>query len=92
MYTNNGWINKSSTLIRKDNKHIGKLCEVCHDKILKLDKVISLKCTHYFHRDCWHETLKQHLSTANASTGTSSGNTIIACPTCRKNYYIYEVV
>jgi hypothetical protein len=85
LYINNGWKNASTTLLKeKQSTYIGRMCEICHDKILKGEKVSILKCKHFFHRECWHETLKQHI--------TSTKGDVICCPTCRKNYYLHDVL
>ena len=84
-YINAGWDNASSTILKdKQSAYVGKMCEICHDKILKGEKVVTLKCKHFFHRECWHEMLKQHV--------TNTKMDIINCPTCRKTYYVHEVV
>jgi hypothetical protein len=85
LYVNSGWKNASSTLLKeKQSLYIGKLCEICHEKIGKGQRISTLKCKHFFHKDCWHETLKQHIM------NTSSD--ILNCPTCRKPYYMHEVL
>jgi hypothetical protein len=85
-YTKAGWYNNLSQITYDTQKtHTGKLCEICHDKIRSNCTVLTLKCNHYFHTECWYETLTQHV------TGGTSSN-IVSCPTCRKTYYIYEVV
>ena len=84
-FLKNGWTNSSSQLITSSNQqHLGKLCEICHEKIGKNEKTITMKCNHFFHKDCWLETVKQHLN--------SNSGEIINCPTCRKTYYIHEVI
>jgi hypothetical protein len=85
-YIKAGWFNNLSQITYDTQKtHIGKLCEICHEKIRSNCKVLNLKCNHYFHTECWYETLKQHI-TGGAKTD------FVSCPTCRKTYYIYEVV
>jgi hypothetical protein len=84
-YMESGWTNASSLLLKeKQSQYLGKLCDICHDKINKNEKIITMKCKHFFHKDCWHETIKQHM--------TSNAGDIINCPTCRKTYYIHEVI
>jgi hypothetical protein len=84
-YMESGWKNASSLLLKeKQSQYLGKLCDICHDKINKNEKTLTLKCKHFYHRDCWHETIKQHM--------TSNAGDIINCPTCRKTYYIHEVI
>lgn len=85
LFLKNGWINASSQLIKQtQSQYLGKLCEICHEKISKNEKTITMKCKHFFHTDCWLETIKHHIN-------NNSGD-IINCPTCRKTYYIHEVV
>jgi len=85
-FLKNGWFNASSQLIKQTQSqpYLGKLCEICHEKIGKNEKTITMKCKHFFHKDCWLETIKHHIN-------NNSGD-IINCPTCRKTYYIHEVV
>jgi hypothetical protein len=84
-YIKSGWKNESSSLLKeKSSKYAGKLCEICHEKIKKPEKVLTLKCGHYFHRDCWYELTEQHI---NSNVGD-----IINCPTCRKTYQVHEIL
>ena len=85
-FLNNGWVNASSQLIKhvQSQPHLGKLCEICHEKIGKNEKTITMKCKHFFHKECWIETIKHHI--------TSNSGDIINCPTCRKTYYLHEVL
>ena len=85
LFINSGWKNASTTLLKeKQSTYIGRMCEICHDKILKAEKVSTLKCKHFFHKECWHEALKQHI--------TNTKGDVICCPTCRKNYYLHDVL
>ena len=54
------------------------------DKINKGERVLTLKCKHFFHKECWYETIAQHV---NSNVGD-----IMNCPTCRKTYYIHEII
>ena len=84
-YISMGWKNNSTTLLKeKSSQYIGKLCEICHEKINKGERVCTLKCKHFFHKECWYETIGQHIN-------NTSGD-IINCPTCRKTYYIHEII
>lgn len=84
-YIKQGWTNCTTSLLKeKSSQYIGKLCEICHEKVVKGERVITLKCKHFFHKDCWHETICQHI---NSNTGD-----VINCPTCRKTFYTYEVI
>jgi hypothetical protein len=84
-FIKHGWMNKSSTLLYDKAKvYTDLLCEICHETVTKPDIVVSLKCTHFFHSDCWYENIKQHI--------TNTSTDLINCPTCRKSYYIHEVI
>jgi len=85
LFINTGWSNATSSLLKeKQSTYIGKMCEICHDKIAKGEKIVILKCKHFFHRECWYETLKQNI--------LNNKTEVINCPTCRKSYYIHEVI
>ena len=83
-YIKSGWENGSTTLLKDKTTHTGKLCAICHEKIKKSEKVITLKCGHYYHRECWYEMIEQHIA---ANIGD-----MINCPTCRKTYQVHEIL
>jgi hypothetical protein len=81
-----GWYNNISQITYDTQKtYMGKQCDICHEKIRGTD-VLALKCGHYYHCECWYETLRQHITTSSAAID------VVSCPTCRKKYYIYEVI
>lgn len=85
-FLNNGWTNASTQLIKQvqSQPHLGKLCEICHEKIGQNENTITMKCKHFFHKECWIESIKHHI--------TNNSGDIINCPTCRKTYYLHEVL